>query len=357
MKNTLKHAFFAANSCDGFVSHFSDFFSVKEGYRVYIIKGGPGTGKSTFMKSVASKALSMGRNVIKSPCSSDPDSLDAVILEDTKTVVLDGTAPHTVEPIYPGACENIINLGEFFDTEKLFENREKIKTLTDRNRIIHGIASGYLSAAGELLEKSAESAGKNIDYKKAEKFAQTAAKKYLKQKRAGGKITERFLSGITPKGFYDFSQELYERSKKRIIIADNSYAVSSFILGLIKNEAKKRGYNVTVYKNPFLPQMLTDSLEIEEAGLCVMSENAYIHLHAPERRIRAGRFKSGFESSGKRQETFSKRVFKELIGSAVNILKTAKQVHDELESCYISAMDFKSLEKYTDKKAAEILKK
>ncbi len=356
MKNSIKHAFLAANSCEGFVSHFSDFFSVKDGYRVYIIKGGPGTGKSTFMKSIANKAIDKGYRIIKSPCSSDPDSLDAVIIEDTNTVILDGTAPHIVEPRYPGACENIINLGEFFNTRKLFENRERIKTLTDRNTVIHGIASGYLSAAGELLEKSVESAKRNIDYKKAENYARSVIKKYLKPKKAEGKITERFLSGITPKGFYDFSPELYKRCDKRIIISDNSFAVSSFILGYIKNAAKERGYNVTVYKNPFLPMILTDSIEIEELKLCIMSENSFIKLDADDRRVHARRFKISASNYNRGRETFSKRVFKELISSAVNILRTAKEVHDELENYYIGAQDFKKLNIYADKKSEEILR-
>ena len=55
MKKTLKY-FLAANSCQGFVSHFADCYNEKDGWRCYIIKGGPGTGKSSFMKKVAQKA-------------------------------------------------------------------------------------------------------------------------------------------------------------------------------------------------------------------------------------------------------------------------------------------------------------
>ena len=44
-------------------------------------------------------------------CSGDPDSLDAVALPERGLLVLDGTAPHVVDPKIPGARDSLINLG------------------------------------------------------------------------------------------------------------------------------------------------------------------------------------------------------------------------------------------------------
>lgn len=354
MKTVKKHAFLAANSCEGFVSHFGDFFKSTDGWRVYIIKGGPGTGKSSFMKKLALSARAKKQSVIECPCSSDPDSLDAVIIENKKTVVLDGTAPHVVEPIYPGAVENIINLGEFYDSDMLYKNRAQIKLLTDRNKIVHGIASAYLSAAGELLEKSVEAQKRAVDFEKTQRYAKTIIKKYFKNGKKQVKPTYRFLSGITPKGFYDFSSELYERCKNRVIISDNIGVVSSCIIGILKEEAGRRGLEATVYKNPFLPSLIYDHIEIPSLNLCVMTENRFIKINSDIRRIHARRFLKP-QSGEKNQRSFEKRVFSELILSAVNILKTAKSVHDELESYYISAMDFDNLNVYAQKKIKDII--
>ena len=54
--NDLKY-FLAANSCQGFVSSFNNCYDAERGWKAYIIKGGPGTGKSSFMKFVAKSAL------------------------------------------------------------------------------------------------------------------------------------------------------------------------------------------------------------------------------------------------------------------------------------------------------------
>ena len=44
--------FAAANSYKGFKSYFDRIFAPEQFDRIYIIKGGPGTGKSSIMKNI-----------------------------------------------------------------------------------------------------------------------------------------------------------------------------------------------------------------------------------------------------------------------------------------------------------------
>ena len=119
MEKQFKKYFLGANSCEGFVAHFADCYSPESGWHAYIIKGGPGTGKSSFMKYMVSRAEECGFSPELCICSSDPQSLDGIIIGELKVVFLDGTAPHIVEPRLPGVCESIINLGAFWDEKKL----------------------------------------------------------------------------------------------------------------------------------------------------------------------------------------------------------------------------------------------
>ena len=48
---------------------------------------------------------------------------------------------------------------------------------------------------------------------------------------------------------------------------------------------------------------------------------------------------------------FSKKASKELMNEAICALRMAKDIHDELEACYIGAMDFRRHEKI----AAELI--
>lgn len=48
-------------------------------------------------------------------CSSDTDSLDGIASPSLKVAAIDGTAPHVIEPDYPGVYDEIINLEDFWD--------------------------------------------------------------------------------------------------------------------------------------------------------------------------------------------------------------------------------------------------
>ena len=83
----------------GFKGYFRQL-GQEPGMQLYLIKSGPGCGKSTMMKQLAQ--LSAGP-VQRIHCASDPDSLDGVVFCDKDAAILDATAPHTLEPLAPGA--------------------------------------------------------------------------------------------------------------------------------------------------------------------------------------------------------------------------------------------------------------
>ena len=73
--------------------------------------------------------------------------------------MIDGTAPHIVDPKIPGALDGIINLGVYLDEEKLETNRREIEDLFSQNSACYKDAFAYLAAAGTIQER-ADSIGK-----------------------------------------------------------------------------------------------------------------------------------------------------------------------------------------------------
>ena len=63
MSNTDIRVFLGANSSAGFLSRFSSLYQPDGDWFAYIIKGGPGTGKSSFMKKAAAALEEEGRCV------------------------------------------------------------------------------------------------------------------------------------------------------------------------------------------------------------------------------------------------------------------------------------------------------
>jgi hypothetical protein len=122
--------FAAMNTSDGFRNMFPEIFGSLS--QLYIIKGGPGTGKSRLMREFINEAEKRGYITEKFLCSSDHASLDGVIIPTLSVGIIDGTAPHVYDPMYPGVRENIIDLGMFWDSGKLREKRAEIDVFRPR---------------------------------------------------------------------------------------------------------------------------------------------------------------------------------------------------------------------------------
>lgn len=357
MKNEFSKYFLAANSAEGFVSHFGDCYDSFNNWRAYIIKGGPGTGKSSFMKYIAAKAQDVGLAVQLCPCSSDPDSLDAIIIKDVKVVVLDGTAPHIVEPKYPGACEEIINLGQFWNGDMLYEKAAQIIDVTAQNKKLHKTAAAYISAAGELIYDNLKLSQQFTNKNKAEQFGIKLATRLIpKSKKHTPKEWVRFLGGITPKGVIAYSGTV-EKFYKTVIVIDDKYGGSSgVIMDTVRKTALSKGYEIITLKNPFLPSKITDHILIPELSLAFVREYEYIKFGEQHRRIHARRFVDvNLMRDVRGRLTFNRRTARELLLGAASTLAKAKLVHDKMEKYYIDAMDFKALTTFAEQKAKEIL--
>ena len=338
--------FLAANSCDGFVSYFDTCFEPKNDWKAFVIKGGPGTGKSSFMKKIPNAAEETGYTVHRCPCSSDPDSLDAVVIPKLKVSVLDGTAPHVIDPQYPGAVESILNFGDFWDTAKLVQKRKEIIKLTDKNKELHKTASAFLKSAGTLLKENRSINEKQVNTEKAEGYAKLLCKKYIKEKGSCGGETVRFLSAVSPKGIVKFEETVSALCDKTVIISDDTGIVSSLIFDIVRQNALEKKLKIITVKNPFLPK-ITEHILIPELGVAFLRESKYFPLKTDSRRIHAKRFMDTAESSIKVKN--NTKTAGMLIDFAVSTLKNAKAVHDELEENFINAMDYEKINRFTQK--------
>lgn len=348
MQKTLKY-FLAANSCEGFISHFADCYNPKDGWKAYIIKGGPGTGKSSFMKRIAHTADNKNEPYVLCPCSSDPHSLDAVILPERKTVIMDGTAPHTLDPRYPAVCEEILNFGQFWDAEKIGD-REKITEITDRNKTLHQTAQKYLMAAGQIIldtYKTALACTKKVETKS---FAARLCKKYIPQKSGTSYEWQAFLGGTTPEGIITYPETILNSCHNLVIISDKYRACSNIIINEVRNHCLINGYEIITLKNPLLPTLITDHIIIPELSLAFVTEDNTCTFATDTRRIHARRFTGNkLLHSYLPRLKLNRKVTKSLLLAATDTLKKAKAVHDQLESFYINAMDFEAVSSFTEK--------
>ena len=107
--------FLGGNTPSGFYSLYHQLSDPEQFQTLYIIKSGPGSGKSSLMRRVGRHAQAAGLETVEVLCSGDPDSLDALILPRLGAAIVDGTSPHVIEPQCTGVVDRYIDLSGFYD--------------------------------------------------------------------------------------------------------------------------------------------------------------------------------------------------------------------------------------------------
>lgn len=366
-------AFFAAaNTEAGFVSRYPALFGGGRVDRLYVIKGGPGTGKSRFMREAANYAAARGRRAVYLYCSSDPASLDGVILHapGKPTVgLLDGTPPHAWEPSRPGVCEELIDLGAFWDSQALRRASDTIGRLTDGKRAAYGRVYACLAAAGQaarvtdsLTEPLTETAAL---WAKAERLIRGSLKAgrpdgagadtYADLAPGGRLLPPLFrrafgMSGVSRTNTLD-------RRASRLLCVGDAYGSGSRFMEALHRVSAERGLPLLVTHDPLRPDRI-DGLFWPDTGLCVLRDAiAGCAVKAETAgtaatEARAVDLRRYLDAEGVRRVRPALREAAALktaaLTAALHALADVRAAHFGLETVYAAAMDFPEKERFTE---------
>lgn len=339
--------FLGSSGKNGFFSCFSQLTPKIEGQFTFIIKGGPGTGKSSLMKKIASEIEDMDIECERIYCSSDPSSLDGIIIPSLRVSIADGTSPHTIDPDYPGATGEIVNLGDCWDKKILFDNKEKIIALTDKNKACHMRSRRFIESAFSIFGDGEKICRDCIDNGRIIRYASRLAKRHFK--KPDGRIgleKIRLLDAVTPKGYLFLADTVTSMCDTTIVFEDDFGVAAAVLIEQLRAYALASGYSVisspSVCREGAIRHILIKELSLgffTADKLCDLGFN-------PTRTVSLRRFYSADELLSHRARlSFSKKAAKELLNEAVCALKIAKNIHDDLEAIYIKAMDFDKTEK------------
>lgn len=336
-----------ALSPTGFCGYYSQILKDTNGTTAALLKAAPGCGKSTLLKRIAAALLEMGETVELIHCSADPSSLDGVICKRRKFSIVDATAPHTLEPEYPVAFEDIIPLYGALNRDLLQHNRKAIVALFKRYKCLQERATRYITAAGSLLQDTMRVAQSCTDTAKATAFAEGLSRKYLPHVESGeGSEEIRLLSAITLDGQIFYTSTIKKLSKTLIVLDDEFGAASKTIMHTLRQEALKKGHEIITCYCSMSPYDKIEHIFVPKLGVGFVTSNDYHSiLNENARIIHCLRFceKDAIKAKRKRLR-FNKKAIAELFAQASLIQAEAKACHDELESYYISALDFSSLD-------------
>ncbi len=347
----MKEGYFLGSSGkNGFFSCFNQLAPKIEGQYTYIIKGGPGTGKSSLMRKIAENLESKDIECERIYCSSDPYSLDGVIFPSLRVSICDGTSPHTLDPDYPGATGEIINLGDCWNKEKLSENKEKIIELTDKNKACHQRSRRFIESAFSIFGDGEKICRDALDETRLMRYASRVSNRHFKKPR--GKIgmeKTRLLDAITPEGYYFFGDTVNMLCDEKIVFEDDFGIAASKLIGEIRSYALASGFSVI--SSPCISrEKAIRHIIIKELSLGFFTADKLCDLNIiPTKVVNLKRFYSVSElSAHKARLAFAKKASNELLNEAISALKNAKSVHNDLEKCYVDAMDFEKIEKIAE---------
>ncbi|WP_409272612.1 PRK06851 family protein [Neobacillus sp. SCS-31] len=354
----IRNYFAGGNTARGFYSLYESNLQGLD--RLFILKGGPGTGKSSLMKTIGREWHERGYDIEYLHCSSDNKSIDGVIIPALRTGIVDGTRPHVIEPTAPGAIEEYVNLGEAWDSAALHREKETIIKLNKRIAEAFSMAYDTFKEALAVHDEWEMIYIQSMDFEKADELTGKLIEQFFGKMKLNktGEVRHRFLGAATPKGAFDFVPNLTEDVQKRYFIKGRPGSGKSTMLKKLAKSGEERGLDVEIYHCGFDPHSL-DMVIFRELGIAIFDSTAP-HEYFPNRGgdeiidMYELLFPKGTD------EIFEDRIaeiagrYKAKMREATSHLARAKELHDDLEKIYIAAMNFKKVEAIRDRLASQI---
>lgn len=342
--------FLGCNSADGFISLFNELFDPYDGWTLYIIKGGPGTGKSTLMKKLCDRADKRGAEYEKIYCSSDPESLDGVIFNKLKIAIADGTPPHVLEPKFPGAVEHLIILSDYWNKDILKKNREEIIKYSTLISAEHAKCVRYIKAGQIIQSEISRTVLNNTDTAKLKRFILREMRKNASETNINSIpiIKTRLIDALTPKGIVFHKDSLYDQCDDITVFKDDYSVLAPIIVDKMSSFFSRQRKDIIKCKSFIDPLNTCEHIIIPEIKKAYVTDNYGFNIDTDNKYIHTSRFyKSMTAGESETLKSALKAKFNALNTASEHLMK-AKELHDKLESNYIEAMDFDKLNVYTD---------
>ena len=341
--------FLGANSASGFFSLYGGF-GRGPGEYLRIVKGGPGTGKSGFMRAIGREAVRRGYDVEYVRCSGDPASLDGVYIPALKLGYVDGTAPHAAEPGVFGADSDYSDLGGFCRTPFSPADAARAAAISAEYKAKYARAYALLSA-GAQIEQALEPPPP--EEKAVERSRQTLRALVERAVPEGGgeaSLSQRFAGAISCEGVVRDESSL--GACRLIYSCEDGCGLAAGALAAARDEALARGVRVVECLSPFDGQTT-------EAVLLPSLSTAFVSA-APAagnvRRVALDRLCGSMDEIKQRRRDLraARRERARCVEAACAVLAEAKDLHDALEAVCRPYMDFPALDAFTAREIARV---
>lgn len=323
----MERYFLGNNTARGFIGNYEK--ELKNKYRVILLKGGPGTGKSSILKKLAQEAKSRGYDYELWYCSGDPDSLDGVYIKQLDTAIVDATAPHASGADLPKIKDFLYDLADSLSHEKLYENKAEIDELLYAKKKHFARAYQHLRAAYCHLKNQIELESDGLKIADIRAYAAVLASELRCGRDKDHRRRKLFTRAICPSGESVYYDHLRDKTIYKVnggVAAKNAFFGE--LCGLIDGG--------TVILNPLEPSfydgfIFGDCAVVSDVGHYVGNVSESVNLSVYERTIDDMRAIDEERNNVALYTAF-----------AIDELEKARECHLGAEKYFIAAMDFEN---------------
>ncbi|MDQ2085918.1 ATPase [Herbivorax sp. ANBcel31] len=261
-----------------------------------------------------------------------------------------------VDPKNPGAVDEIIHLGDFWDEDGIRKNKDKIIKCNREVGESFKRAYRYIKAAYLIYEDNIEMIKQSVNIPKINQESYQIINSIFKDIEISdkmGKDRKLFASAIAPKGLVNYLSTILDTDEIYCVSGKHGTGTEVF-LEKIKNAALERGFDVESFYCALNPSKL-EHLIIRELDISFTTSNEY---HSANIKF------SEYIDFDKYIEQFSlnelvleenKQNFDFLLGLGIKNIAKAKSIHDDMEAYYIPNMDFEAVQLCLESTMAKIL--
>jgi energy-coupling factor transporter ATP-binding protein EcfA2 len=342
-KGKFRNLFPGGNTSRGFYS-FYDYVIEPEAKRIFVIKGGPGVGKSSLMRQIGQVMLNEAFDIEFHYCSLDNNSLDAIVIPALRIAMIDGTAPHIVDPKHPAVVDEIINLGEHWEEAHIRPYRDTLLKLNQQIKLYFRHAYQCLTQA-RLFNDEVESYYQDchcLDYCGLNTLADNLIFKIFTSRQMGvAQARHLFASAITPGGLVNYFPTIFDHVGQRYVLTGRPGTGKATILKKIYETARNWGYDCEAFHCALEPTHL-EHLIIPVLNTAIITSNQF-HAYTQDdsQVINTDAYLDCSKLTGFVTDLEAAQVcFQEALTRALSFLNRAKKTHDEVETYYIAGMKF-----------------
>ncbi|MBE5817906.1 MAG: hypothetical protein E7312_02515 [Clostridiales bacterium] len=295
----------------------------------------------------------MGERVELFHCSGDPHSLDGVRLVERDIALVDATSPHVVDPKYPGAIDEIINLGQFWSEKGIIEMACDIVSTQSNISYEYSRAYKYLNAASYISADTCDMIERCTDNNGINSVIKDIISNYIAKESETGASNQRklFASAVTPAGLINYCDTLLYDCKRVVglYIGDDKgeMPAADRIMNRISIAAKENGYAQEIFYCPMMPNKRIEHIVIPELelGFTVIGrysndETVATKIYNLNEHVNRAMLRGYGDKISENDN-----MYRTLLLNAQSALKDAYWLHNTLESYYVPNIDFDGVEK------------